>query len=197
VGAGATRTGDLEEHKLRPWAGVFRVPSSAGPVWLKATGPAERFEVGVSARTPRSCSSWGVGDMRLAAMSSRFDEAVEAVRAYLERRGGPGDRELLEDVIPQARHLDPQRARRRAGGAPGRVDPRSPGPPGPNPRGTSANDGSLRIEVQDNGTGGADPNGHGLVGMKDRVTALGGRLEVESPAEGGTLLRATLPCRPS
>jgi len=57
----------------------------------------------------------------------------------------------------------------------------------------SADGGSLRIEVRDDGAGGADPNGHGLVGMKDRITALGGRLEVESPAEGGTLLSATLP----
>jgi PAS domain S-box-containing protein len=57
----------------------------------------------------------------------------------------------------------------------------------------SVNDGSLCIEVRDNGTGGADPNGHGLVGMKDRVTALGGSLEVESPAGRGTLLSATLP----
>jgi signal transduction histidine kinase len=57
----------------------------------------------------------------------------------------------------------------------------------------SANDGTLRIEVRDDGTGGADPDGHGLVGMKDRVSAFGGRLEVESPAGGGTLLSATLP----
>jgi signal transduction histidine kinase len=57
----------------------------------------------------------------------------------------------------------------------------------------SVDEGSLCIEVRDNGTGGADPNGHGLVGMKDRVTALGGSLEVESPAGRGTLLSATLP----
>jgi hypothetical protein len=44
--AGVRRTGDLEQRNLRPWASVLRVPSSAGPVWLKATGPASRFEVG-------------------------------------------------------------------------------------------------------------------------------------------------------
>jgi signal transduction histidine kinase/PAS domain-containing protein len=54
-------------------------------------------------------------------------------------------------------------------------------------------DGLLRIEVRDDGIGGADPSGHGLVGMGDRVTALGGRLEIESPAGGGTLVAATLP----
>jgi PAS domain S-box-containing protein len=57
----------------------------------------------------------------------------------------------------------------------------------------SMNEGTLHIEVRDDGIGGADPDGHGLVGMKDRVSAFGGRLEVESPAAGGTLLSATLP----
>ena len=54
-------------------------------------------------------------------------------------------------------------------------------------------DGTLRIEVRHNGTGGADPDGHGLVGMRDRVTTLGGRRKIESPAGGGTLVAATLP----
>ncbi len=57
----------------------------------------------------------------------------------------------------------------------------------------SLEDGMLRIEVRDDGAGGADPDGHGLVGMRDRVTTLGGRLEIESPAGGGTLVAATLP----
>jgi PAS domain S-box-containing protein len=57
----------------------------------------------------------------------------------------------------------------------------------------SLEDGMLRIEVQDNGAGGADPDGHGLVGMRDRVTTLGGRLEIASPAGGGTRVAATLP----
>jgi signal transduction histidine kinase len=56
-----------------------------------------------------------------------------------------------------------------------------------------AEGGVLHIEVRDNGMGGADPTGHGLVGMNDRVTALGGRLEIESPAGHGTRLLATLP----
>jgi signal transduction histidine kinase len=51
----------------------------------------------------------------------------------------------------------------------------------------------LRLEVEDDGVGGADPAGHGLVGLADRVTALGGRLTIESPAGGGTVLAATLP----
>jgi signal transduction histidine kinase len=52
---------------------------------------------------------------------------------------------------------------------------------------------TLRVEVRDDGIGGADPGGHGLLGMGDRLTALGGRLEVASPPGGGTVLTATLP----
>jgi signal transduction histidine kinase len=54
-------------------------------------------------------------------------------------------------------------------------------------------DETLHVEVRDDGIGGADPAGHGLVGMADRVAALGGRLRIESPPEGGTVVSATLP----
>jgi signal transduction histidine kinase len=55
-------------------------------------------------------------------------------------------------------------------------------------------DGAVELEVRDDGVGGADPqHGSGLVGLRDRVEALAGRLEVTSPAGGGTTLRATLP----
>jgi signal transduction histidine kinase len=57
----------------------------------------------------------------------------------------------------------------------------------------SVDDRSLRVEVRDDGTGCADLGGHGLVGVSDRVSALGGHFELESPAGGGTLLSATLP----
>jgi PAS domain S-box-containing protein len=52
---------------------------------------------------------------------------------------------------------------------------------------------TLHVEVRDDGIGGADPHGHGLVGIDDRVTALGGQLDIESPPGGGTLVHATLP----
>jgi signal transduction histidine kinase len=60
-------------------------------------------------------------------------------------------------------------------------------------------DGGLRLEVRDDGIGEADPNGHGLVGIADRVHALGGRLRIESRSGSGTLLTARLPLstRPS
>jgi len=156
--AGVTRTGDLEQRSLRPWASVLRVPSSAGPFWLKATGPASRFEVGLyrllagvtpeRVLTPVAISmseGWillpdggeslgarlegaalvealaealppyaalqrdlaphadqllelGVSDMRPEVMPSRFDEALEAVRAYVERRGSETERAQLEAV---------------------------------------------------------------------------------------------------
>jgi signal transduction histidine kinase len=54
-------------------------------------------------------------------------------------------------------------------------------------------DETLHLQVRDDGVGGADPRGHGLVGLSDRVTALDGRLSVESPAQGGTILAAMLP----
>jgi PAS domain S-box-containing protein len=54
-------------------------------------------------------------------------------------------------------------------------------------------DGTLQVHVRDDGTGGADPGGHGLVGLADRVTALGGRLAVRDAAGGGTLVAASMP----
>jgi signal transduction histidine kinase len=53
--------------------------------------------------------------------------------------------------------------------------------------------GMLTIEVRDDGIGGADPAGHGLVGLADRATALGGGFTVKSPPRGGTLVTARLP----
>src|SRR4051812_8038506 len=51
------------------------------------------------------------------------------------------------------------------------------------------------VEVRDDGVGGADPTrGTGLTGLQDRLAALDGRLEVESPSGGGTVVRADIPC---
>jgi signal transduction histidine kinase len=51
------------------------------------------------------------------------------------------------------------------------------------------------VEVRDDGIGGADPSrGSGLTGLSDRLAALDGRLEVESPEGGGTVVRADIPC---
>jgi signal transduction histidine kinase len=57
----------------------------------------------------------------------------------------------------------------------------------------AVDDGTLRLEIRDDGIGGADPQGHGLLGIADRVAALGGRLRIDSPGGGGTVLAAELP----
>jgi PAS domain S-box-containing protein len=58
----------------------------------------------------------------------------------------------------------------------------------------SREDGRAFVEVSDDGIGGADARaGSGLRGLADRVAALDGTLEVESPAGGGTRIRAELP----
>jgi signal transduction histidine kinase len=54
-------------------------------------------------------------------------------------------------------------------------------------------DGTLLVEVRDDGIGGARPEGSGLVGLGDRLAALDGRLWVESPVDGGTVVAAEIP----
>ena len=54
-------------------------------------------------------------------------------------------------------------------------------------------DGALHVEVRDDGAGGARADGSGLLGLSDRLTALGGDLRVESPPGDGTSIAARLP----
>jgi signal transduction histidine kinase len=55
-------------------------------------------------------------------------------------------------------------------------------------------DGIIRLSIRDDGVGGADPGcGSGLIGLTDRVEALGGRISILSPARGGTSLLVELP----
>jgi signal transduction histidine kinase len=57
-----------------------------------------------------------------------------------------------------------------------------------------ASGGTLRVHVRDDGAGGADPlRGSGLVGLKDRIEALGGAFSVHSPAGRGTTVSCELP----
>jgi signal transduction histidine kinase len=52
----------------------------------------------------------------------------------------------------------------------------------------------LLVEVCDDGVGGAQiSGGSGLQGLRDRVEAIGGRLELHSPPGGGTCITAHLP----
>ena len=54
--------------------------------------------------------------------------------------------------------------------------------------------GGLLLSIRDDGVGGADSaQGSGLVGLHDRVEALGGTIRIESPPGAGTLLVVALP----
>jgi signal transduction histidine kinase len=51
------------------------------------------------------------------------------------------------------------------------------------------------VAVSDDGVGGADPRaGTGLSGLADRLSALDGRLEIDSAPGRGTTVRARIPC---
>jgi signal transduction histidine kinase len=55
-------------------------------------------------------------------------------------------------------------------------------------------DHTLLLSIRDDGIGGADVgNGSGLLGLRDRVEALGGRMRINSPAGSGTSLDVTIP----
>ena len=54
--------------------------------------------------------------------------------------------------------------------------------------------GRVVIDIVDDGCGGADPRGHGLNGLRDRVESQDGSLVVESSPGVGTLVRAEIPC---
>ena len=51
----------------------------------------------------------------------------------------------------------------------------------------------LRVEVADDGVGGADPDGHGLRGLRDRLAGHGAVLRVLGEASGGTRVVAEFP----
>jgi signal transduction histidine kinase len=57
-----------------------------------------------------------------------------------------------------------------------------------------ARDTRVRLAIRDDGIGGADPaRGSGLVGLRDRIEALGGTLQITSPADRGTTLIIEIP----
>ncbi|MCU1630184.1 MAG: two-component system sensor kinase, partial [Pseudonocardia sp.] len=55
----------------------------------------------------------------------------------------------------------------------------------------------LHLSIRDDGVGGADPAaGSGLIGLRDRVQALGGTIEVSSRPGDGTAILVELPLQP-
>jgi PAS domain S-box-containing protein len=62
----------------------------------------------------------------------------------------------------------------------------------------SVADDNLCLAIADDGIGGADcRNGSGLIGLIDRVEAVGGHIQIDSPPGRGTSLTVTLPLMPS
>jgi signal transduction histidine kinase len=60
--------------------------------------------------------------------------------------------------------------------------------------GLERHNGTLRVSIRDDGVGGADPtHGSGLVGLSDRVEALGGHVDVASPPGSGTSILVEIP----
>jgi len=59
-------------------------------------------------------------------------------------------------------------------------------------------DSLLHLSIRDDGIGGADPaRGSGLIGLRDRVQALGGSIEISSPRGAGTAILVLLPLQPT
>jgi signal transduction histidine kinase len=62
--------------------------------------------------------------------------------------------------------------------------------------GARAHDGWLHLAIRDDGIGGAAPRlGSGLIGLTDRIEALGGTFSITSPAGQGTALLVDLPVK--
>jgi signal transduction histidine kinase len=59
----------------------------------------------------------------------------------------------------------------------------------------TASAGRVRVEITDDGVGGADPSGPGLTGLAQRVAGLGGELSIVSPSDKGTKILASIPCK--
>ncbi len=55
------------------------------------------------------------------------------------------------------------------------------------------NEGRLRLTIADDGRGGIESHGNGLAGMRERLVAIGGTLEIDSPLGGGTRLLVRAP----
>ncbi len=57
----------------------------------------------------------------------------------------------------------------------------------------SHEDDEVHLTIRDDGVGGADPvRGSGLIGLRDRVEAIGGTIDIVSPPGGGTSVLVTL-----
>ena len=120
------------------------------------------------------------------------DRGLEAaVQSLADRAGMHVSVNAEIDHRPAARGRERRLLRRRRG-----ADQRGQARPGAPVRVTMWHEhAELGIVVTDEGVGGADPMGSGLTGLRQRVEALDGWLEVRSPVGEGTTVRAILPCQ--
>ena len=156
-------------------------------------GPADRAGPrGGPARRSRSCASWRAASTRRVLSDRGLGAALEALaaRAPVPVRG---QRRPVGAAAPGGRGRRLLRHRR---GADQRRQVRA------RERGLRAPLASSRTacacEVRDDGVGGAEPStGSGLRGLRDRVDALDGQLELHSPRGGGTTVTVEIPLRAS
>jgi Phosphotransferase enzyme family len=98
--AGIRRIGEIEQPHLRPWATALRAATSAGVVWLKAAGPATRFEVGLYELLVRAAPDYVLDPI-----------AIDLVRGWLllpdggaplgEQASGSALIDAMTQVMPQ------------------------------------------------------------------------------------------------
>jgi hypothetical protein len=99
---GARRTGPVEQPHLRPWATVLRVPTTGGPVWLKAAAPRTSSEVALYELLAREVPEHVLVPL-----------AVDVARGWLLLPDGGtrlGDRVTSEDLAPALCEVLPQYA---------------------------------------------------------------------------------------
>jgi signal transduction histidine kinase len=117
-------------------------------------------------------------DAAVSALAARCPVPV-AVEVDLPRRAAPAVEAIAYFVVAEAL----TNLAKHSGATRARLEVKIEGP-------------ELVIEVSDNGRGGANVNGSGITGLRDRVRAVDGMLMVVSPPGEGTTLRVELPCEP-
>ncbi|MBL7501426.1 sensor histidine kinase [Frankia sp. CNm7] len=170
---------------------------------LPASGAARLSAIGDTARA-------ALTEMRRLLGVLREDAQADAAR----RQPQPGLRELTE-LLDQARDTSGAGTRLILRGAPRALDPgvelavyrivqealtnsRRHAPGAAVDVELHYTDAALRLLIRDNGPGPAAsgrPAGHGLLGMRERAAAVGGRLRAGAGAGGGFLVESTLPTR--
>jgi hypothetical protein len=119
--AGIRRTGPVEQSRVRPWGTVRTAPTDAGPVWMKATGPQSRHELGVYELLARvapervlaplgsdAVRGWLLlpdGGPELRSRPDAFEQLIEALPHYgeLQRLLAGHVPELLAAGVPDMR----------------------------------------------------------------------------------------------